>query len=325
MIDITRRAAFGLAGALAAPRIVQAQGGADRSGPIRIIVPYAPGGVTDATVRVMSGRLADVLGQPVVIENRPGGGATIGAAAVAAARPDGTTLLIEGHPYVTNPLSMRDIPFNYAEALIPVTQIARAQLAVGVKTDLPARTVAEFVDLAKARPGALSCGHSGVGSGGHLMFLLFCQQTGVQLTEVPYRGGGEMVRDLASGTLDSGTPALVPLIPLASAGRLRILAIAGGARSSAAPDVPTLIESGYPGARLEEWLGFFAPAGTPEPIQERLRVAVATVLREPEVLARFATLGNEAVGNSPAEFNAFIQQRREQAGGILRAGGITLR
>ncbi|MFT8244300.1 Bug family tripartite tricarboxylate transporter substrate binding protein [Roseomonas sp. BN140053] len=336
MTLITRRGALLLAGALAAPALGRAQGvpqpGAAQPGaaeaarwpdrPVRVIVAFAPGGITDSTLRAIADRLGTVLGQSVVVENRPGGGAIIGAAVVAQSRPDGYTFLFDGHPTVTNPLLMKEMPFRYDTAFTPVTQVAKAPIALGVKTDLPARNLAEFVALAKARPGALSCGHSGIGSGGQLAFLMLQQRTGIQLTEVPYRGGGEAVRDLAAGTLDCCTPALLPLVPLAQAGRVRILAVTGPNRSPAAPEVPTLAEQGYPDAALEEWLGLFAPTGTPLAIQTKLRDAVATVLKEPEVLARLASLGTEPVGSTPAEFTAFMRERSAQATRIVRAAGI---
>jgi tripartite-type tricarboxylate transporter receptor subunit TctC len=321
-IGINRRAILLLAGALASPTLVRAQTSEEwPARPIRVIVPFAPGGATDSTLRIIADRLGPILGQSIVVDNRSGGGATIGGGVVAQSEPDGYTLLFDGYPVVTNPLLMPDLPFDYNTAFVPVTQAARVPLAVGVKADLPAKTLVELVELAKSRPGTLSCGYSGNGTGAQLAFLLLEQRTGMDLVEVPYRGGGDAVRDLASGTLDCATLALLSMLPMVSAGKVRVLAVTSPSRTPLMPEVPTLVESGYADAALEEWLGLFAPTGTPAPIVARLQAATAEALRDPAVKERLAQLGSEPVGSTPMEFAAFMKERAAQAEQSLRQAG----
>lgn len=314
---ISRRTALLAAGALALPASARAQG-AWPERPIRIVVPFAPGGATDSTIRIVADRLGPALGQSIVIDNRSGGGATIGGGVVAQAAPDGYTYLFDGFPVVTNPLLLSNLPFDYRTAFVPVTQAARVPLALGVKADLPARTLPEFIELAKRQPGGLSCGYSGNGTGAQLAFLLLNQGAGINLVEVPYRGGADAVRDLAGGTLDCATLALLSLVPMVKAGSVRVLAVTGPSRTALMPDVPTLVESGYPDAAIEEWLGLFAPVGTPALILERLQASTAAALREPEVTQRLAQLGAEPVGSTPADFTAFMRERSAQAERILK-------
>jgi tripartite-type tricarboxylate transporter receptor subunit TctC len=319
---LRRRAA--LAGALSLPLMAGravAQPDWPRR-PVRVVVPYAPGGATDSSIRVISDRLGAALGQSIVVENRSGGSGLIGAGAVVQSAPDGYTFLMEGLPSAVNPFLLRNAPFDYRTALQPVTQVTRLPLALVVKHDLPARDVAEFVALARRRPGELSCGYSGNGTGAHLAGVLLQLRANIQLTPVVYRGGADAVRDLAAGALDCATVALLSAAPVAQSGRVRILAVTSPRRSPLVPDLPTLVEGGVPDSALDEWMGLFAPAGTPAAIRDRMAAAVAGVLREPEVVARLAQLGAEPVGSTPADFAAFVAQGRDAAERLVREARI---
>ncbi|MFT8242559.1 Bug family tripartite tricarboxylate transporter substrate binding protein [Roseomonas sp. BN140053] len=312
-----------LAGMLALPSLALAQTAENwPRRPIRVVVPYAPGGAMDSSTRVISDKLGAALGQSIVIENRTGGSGTVGGSNVAQSAPDGYTFMAEGVPSLINPFTLRNIAFDYNTAFTPVTQVTRLPLALAVKTDLPARSVAEFIALAKGRRESLSCGHSGNGTAAHLVGVLLQRGAGITLNELPYRGGADAVRDLASGTLDCATVALLSVASLAESGRARILAVSSARRTPLMPDLPTLVESGVPDAVIEEWMGFYAPAGTPQPVIDRFQAAVATVLRDPEVTRRLAQLGAEPVGSSPAEFGAFVQRGRADAEKLVREAKI---
>ena len=317
MTTLPRRAALGAA--LTAPfaRVPLAQPAPWPTRPVRIIVPVAPGGVADSSIRVISDRLAALLGQPVIVENRSGAGNTIGAAAVAAARPDGGTFLLDTINHVINPHTVRGLPFDYVTAFTPVTQVARIPLVLAVRPDLPAADLPAFIALAEARGGALSLGNSGNGTAAQLSSALLQSRSGKRWTDVPYRGGSDAARDLAARSLDGAFISLLSAVPLVNGGRARLLAVTGPARTALMPDVPTVAESGYPGYALEEWTGLFAPAGTPDAILDRLAEAAAEALREPEVASRLAQLGGEPVPGTRAAFAAFVAAQRAVAGRIV--------
>lgn len=313
-----------LTGAMLAPLAMpglMSTGRAQGSGSIRLIVPFAPGGATDSSARAMSDKLSAVLGRSIVVENRSGGGGSIGAAAAAQARPDGSTLLLDTIVHLVNPLVLRGLPVDYRTAFAPITQVTRLPLALAVKADSPARDLAGFVAMARAAPGSISCGHSGNATAAHLASALLQLRAGIQLTDTPYRGGAEAARDLASGTLDAAFVALLSVAPLAQSGRARLLAVSSPARTVLQPDLPTLSET-YPNTALDEWTGLFAPAGTPPAFLERVQAAVAEVLRDPEVLARLAQLGAEPVGSTPADFARFLEEGRAEAEKLVREAKI---
>ncbi|MBC9176913.1 Bug family tripartite tricarboxylate transporter substrate binding protein [Pseudoroseomonas ludipueritiae] len=322
---ILRRRAL-LTGAVLAPLAMpglisasQAQG----SGSIRLIVPFAPGGATDSSARAMSDRLSAVLGRSIVVENRSGGGGSIGAAAAAQARPDGNTLLLDTIVHLVNPLVLRGLPLDYRTAFTPISQVTRIPLALAVKADSPARDLAGFVAMAKAAPGQISCGHAGNATAAHLASALLQLRAGIQLNDTPYRGGAEASRDLASGTLDAVFVALLSVAPVVQSGRARMLAVASPTRTALQPDVPTLSET-YPNTALDEWTGLFAPAGTPPDFVNRVQAALAEVLRDPEVLSRLAQLGAEPIGSTPADFARFLQEGRVEAEKLVREAKIEL-
>jgi tripartite-type tricarboxylate transporter receptor subunit TctC len=294
------------------------------SRPIRLVVPYPPGGGADTTARLIAEPMAAALGQPVVVENRGGAGGSIGAAEVARAPHDGHTLLLDAGAHVVNPLVMRTLPFDYHTAFAPVTQLTVLPQIMVVKTALPAATVPEFIALAKARPGALSYGSSGNATSSHLAAAWFAQATGISLVHVPYRGGGPAVQDLVAGVIDMHMGTVSSSLALAQAGRIRPLAVTTKERLAQLPDVPTIAETAVPGFELNEWNGLYAPSGTPTEVLDRLNAAAVAAVAEPAVKARLASLGALAVGSSRGDFAVFLSHLRATMRRIVEEARITV-
>ncbi len=292
------------------------------TGPVRIIVPFVAGGAADSSIRVLTDGLAARLGQPVVIENRSGGAGAIGPGVVAAARPDGSTFLLDTSVHLVNAAVMTRLAFDYRTAFVPVTQVTRLLMVVATKSTLPMRTFVEFAAMARERPGAISCGSAGNTSAGRLIAELLARE-GVRVLHVPFRGGADAARDLASGALDCAIITVPPVAPVVEGGRARLLAIGGAARSALLPGVPTIAESGFPDVDLGEWTGLWAPAGTSPVILDRMRGAVAAALRAPGMTERLAALGAEPVGSTTAEFTAFLDRAGPGMARLVRDARIT--
>ncbi|WP_426958269.1 Bug family tripartite tricarboxylate transporter substrate binding protein [Muricoccus radiodurans] len=322
----TRRAALAAAALLAAPAMGRAQSGAPAGSwpnrPIRLIVAFAAGGAADSVARVVAPRMGHHLGQTVVVENRTGGGGSTGGAAVAQAAPDGHTLLWDASSHIVNPSLLRGLPFDYATAFLPVSLAATFPQVLAVKADSPARTVAEFVALAKSRPGALGIGTQGNATAGHLALAQFQRLTGTEVTHAPYRGGADAARDLAAGVLDGVFITALSAGPIADSGRARLLAVATETRLPKRPDLPTFAEAGLPGLLISEWCALFAPAGTPPEIAQRLHSAMTAALAEPETRARLDTLVALPVGSSPADFATFVREGRVTMATLVREANI---
>jgi len=306
MPRLTRRAA--LAALLAAPAIAPAQGFPTR--PVRMVVPYPPGGGADTAARLIAEPMAALLGQPVVVENRGGAGGSIGAGAVAQAPADGHTILLDAGAHVVNPAILRGLPFDYATAFAPITQVTVWPQLLVVRADFPARDLAAFVRDAKSRPGGLSFGSSGNATSSHLAGALFAQAAGFELVHVPYRGGGPAVQDLLAGNIHWHMATVASALGHIQAGRLRALGTTHTARLATLQEVPTIAESGYPGYTLNEWNGLYAPAGTPEAVLDRLHAAALHALAQDAVKSRIETLGALTVGSPRAEFRAFVAASR---------------
>jgi tripartite-type tricarboxylate transporter receptor subunit TctC len=315
-----------LAGAmLATPflgRAAAAQGFPAR--PIRMVVPYPPGGGADTTARLLAEPMGAMLGQPVVVENRGGAGGSIGAGEVARAAADGHTLLLDAGAHVVNPAVLRGLTFDYARAFAPISQVTVLPQILLVKAALPARTVAEFVALAKARPDTLTYGSSGNATSSHLAAALFAQRAGISIVHVPYRGGGPAVQDLVAGNIDMHMGTVSSSLALARDGRIRPLAVTHSARIPSLPDVPTIAESGFPGYELNEWNGLYAPASTPDAVLDRVHAAALHALAQAPVTARLDALGAMAVGSSRADFTAFVTALRETMGKLVVDAKITV-
>ena len=289
---------------------------------VRFVVPFPPGGATDVAARALADKLAAAFGQQVVVENRAGGGGAIGAAEVARAAPDGYVLLFTADPMTTQHLVVKALPYDVMRDFVPVTQVTIQPIAIAVHPSVGASTIQEFVALAKASPGKYSFAHSGTGSGQHMAGELFKRRAGIDMVDIPYRGGGPAVADLLGGQVLVGVLGSTPLAPNHKAGRVRILAFTTKDRFALLPEVPTLNESGFPGFDISQWLGIFAPAGTPRPIVDRIQQDVAAALKLPDVVERLARGALAPVGSTPGEFAALIKADLERWGGVAAAIGL---
>jgi tripartite-type tricarboxylate transporter receptor subunit TctC len=317
---LTAAAVATLAAPLAAPRLARAQSWPNRS--IRLIVPFSAGGAADSAARVITPRMTERLGQNFVVENRTGASGSLGGGEVARAAPDGHTLLWDASSHIVNPSLLKNLPFDYATAFTPISLVVTFPSALAVKTDFPARNVAEFVAAAKARPGALSVGTQGNATAGHLGLLTFAKRAGIEVVHVPYRGGAAAAQDLASGAVDAVFTTLVSAGPVVDAGRARFLAVGTPGRVESRPDVPTLHESGYEGFDSNEWAGLFAPAGTPASVVQALSDALTEALATPAIRQRLVQIGCVPVGSKPEEFTRFVREGRESMAALVREANI---
>jgi len=277
--------------------------------PVRLVVPYAAGGNADIFGRTLAQKLGDALKQPFVVENRAGANGGIGADFVAKSAPDGYTLLVTANgPIVVNPVLYAKVPYDPVKDFAPVAQCVVYQYVLVTVAGSPIKSIADLVDAARARPGAVSYGSTGVGGGNHLAGELFALATGTQLTHVPYKGSAPALADLLGGQLTFMFDTVITSVPQIRAGKLRAFAVSSLKRASALPDVPTLDEAGIRGFDISQWQGVLAPAGTPKTIIDRLNAEIVKSLRAPEVRERLVTQGgNEIVTGSPEEFAALIK------------------
>ncbi len=306
-MTLFRRAVLALP-LLAAPRLALAAGFPDR--PIRFICPYAPGGNADVTSRILSAPLAAELGQPVVVENRAGAGGSVGALAAARLRPDGYAVMLGSNgPLSVNPTIQANIGYDPQKDFAFIGLACRTPQTIVVKKGLPPRTLAEFMDYARARPGQVTVGSSGVGSTAHLALETFNAMTGLQLQHVPYGSGGAMAPDLVAGNIDAAVTEISTSLPLHRDTQVRILALAAARRSALAPEIPTAEEAGVAGYREAAFLGLVLPAGPPAEVLARWHEALAKVLALPETRRRLQEVGSEVaepMEQSPAGFAAFL-------------------
>jgi len=292
--------------------------------PVRIIVPLAPGGTADTIARLISEPLGTLLGQPVIIENRPGGTNTVSAVQVARAAPDGLTLLYAPPPVqILNPLMMRNLPYDAMADFAPVVALMRAPKLLVVRPDFPANDVAGFIAAARARPGGITYASSGIGSSAHLAGALLAQMAGIEMLHVPYRGTAPGVQDLMAGRVDMTLDTAAALLPLVREGRLKALAVSTRDRAEAAPSLPPIAAT-LPGFHDASFNYLLAPARTPPEIIAALNAAVNRVLREPSVRARYAALGAEPVGGTPEALASMVREEIERWRGVIAAQGITI-
>jgi len=320
----TRRAALSALGAAlgtAAARPALAQP-AWPARPIRLIAPYTPGGGVDTTSRLLAGPMGAALGVTVVVENRPGAGGSLGAAELARAQPDGHTIMVDALAHVVNPFVIPGLPFDYARAFAPVSQVVvLPQMLVVNPATVPATTLEGFVAWAKDRPN-LSYGSSGNATAAHLAAALLLQRAGLEMQHIPYRGGTAALQDLMGGSLAFAFGTVSSSLQLVRDGKLRAIGVTTAARIPPLPDLPTIAEQGYPGYELNEWNGLYAPAGTPAPVVRRLYEASRAALADATVRARLDALGALPVGTDPAAFATYVAAQRRAMEEIVRSGRI---
>jgi tripartite-type tricarboxylate transporter receptor subunit TctC len=289
--------------------------------PIRLIVPFPPGGSNDIVARMLATQLAGPLGQSVVIENKGGAGGVLGTDSVAKAAPDGYSLLLISVAYAFAPALYKTLPYDPATAFAPITIVGRGPSALTVHPSVPVNTVAELIALAKKSPGKLNYASAGVGSFQHLSAALFMVQAGIDVVHVPYKGGGPAMADVMGGQAQIVMPSLIQVVPHIKSGRLKALGTSGTRRSSQLPDVPAIAET-LPGYESQNWWGVLAPAGTPQPVLDRVYGAMSEVLQSKETGKRMESEGAETVRMTPPEFGRFIAAELAKWGRVARDVGI---
>ena len=290
--------------------------------PIRIVIPYSPGGATDVPGRLITQRLSERFGQQVIVDNRPGAGSAIGSEIVARAQPDGYTLLLTGTPFSVLPAIYPKLGFDPARDFAPVMQVALAPNVLVVYPSLPVRSVKELIALAQAQPGKINYASGGTGGAQHLFFSLLASMAKIDLTHIPYKGSGPATADLLGGHVKVGMPGISIALPHTRAGRMIPLAVTSARRVPQMPEVPTIDEAGVPGYDAAVWFGLFAPQGTPPAVIARLYDEIIAVIRLPEVENGYLASGNVAVTSRPAEFGAFIRNDIAKWGKVVREAKI---
>jgi tripartite-type tricarboxylate transporter receptor subunit TctC len=293
--------------------------------PIRLIVPFAAGGGNDSVARLVGKHLSDSLGQPLVIDNRPGAGGVLGAELAAKAAPDGYTLFLGGvGSHAINPNLSDSLPYDPIRDFAPVALLAQAPLVLVVHPSVPADSFKAFVALARARPGQLNYASNGNGSSSHLAAVMFDSMTGVDMVHVPYKGLSPALTDLLSGRVQLMFSSVVAILPHIKAEKLRGLAVTGNRRLPSIPALPTIAESGLPGYEASSWYGVLAPAGTPREIVARLNAELVKALAQPEVRTSLLAEGAEPIGGTPEQFAAHIRYEKERLGKLIREAKIRL-
>jgi len=312
-------AVLGLA-AVANPAAVGAQ--AYPAKPVRLMVPFVPGGNTDIIARVVAPEMSKALGQQLVIENRGGAGSTIGTEVVAKSPPDGYTLLLVSAAHVINPAMIKKLPYDSIRDFAPISVVADVPTAFAIHPTLPVKNVKEFIALAKARPGQLNYSTAGRGTVGHLSAELLSSIAQIKMVHIAYKGTGQSITDLIAGHVQLQFSSMPAVINHARAGKLRLLAQTGEKRSAAAKDVPTMLESGVKGFVVSSGFGLLAPAGTPRPVIDRVHGALLKALAEPNVRNNLSGQGAEPVGNTPEAYDAFNKAEIAKWIEVARGAGI---
>jgi tripartite-type tricarboxylate transporter receptor subunit TctC len=291
--------------------------------PIKLLVPFTPGGGTDLLARVVAQKMSESLGQPIIVDNRPGGNTLIATEAVVHAAPDGYTLIMQTNNLAANPtLYQGRITFDTLKDLAPVSLVAGNPHVLVVNPSVPAKNLKEFIALAKAKPGTISFASAGSGTVNHLAGEQLKILAGIDMMHIPYKGSGSVMPDLLGGQVNALFAAMPTVTAYIKSGKLRAIAVTTPQRFRGLPDVPTIAESGYPGYSFSSWFGILAPAGTPRPVIDRLQAEVAKALKDPGVQER---LGDYVIfGSSPDEFGSFIKAEIDKTGKIIKASGATI-
>lgn len=319
MLRLMRAAVFGIFAAVLFVPVAAAY----PTKPVRLIVPFPPGGSNDIVARMVANELSPLLGQQVVIDNRGGAGGIIGTEIAAGAQPDGHTLLIASVAFAYNPSIFKSqIKFDPEKSFVAVALFGTGPSALTVHPKLPVKSTRELIALAKAKPGALNYATAGIGSFQHLSTELFRLQSGVNIVHVPFKGGGPAMADVIAGNTQITMGSLLQLIPHIQGGRLKVLAVGGAKRNSALPHVPTVAESGVPGYEANNWWGVLAPAGTQPAIVRRLETEISRVLATPEMQKKFASQGAEVANLNAAAFARFLKTETTKWSKVVREAGI---
>ncbi|CAN7709230.1 tripartite tricarboxylate transporter substrate binding protein [Variovorax sp. LjRoot84] len=320
---LSRRHLLALAGLLAIGAPFSA-GAADAypTKPIKIIVGYSAGGAVDLIARSVGQRMVTILGQPVIVENKPGAGTNIAVKALTASPPDGYTLMLAANALAVNPTLFQPAPYDLERDVTPVSLVARVPVVAAVREDSEWRTLQQLVTAAKAKPGTLSVATPGNGSTPHLAMELFQHTAGVSLRHVPYKGGAPAITDVIGGHVDVVAVNALEASPLAKAGKLRVLALMSPERAAVLPGVPTVAESGYPGFEASVWYGFVAPAGLPKPVLTKLHEAVQKALESPEVRDQLAAAGGVPLPGATERFDKLLKSDAVRYGKLIREAGI---
>ena len=292
--------------------------------PVRIVVPYSAGGPADIYARFIGDRLQKALGQPFVVENRPGAGAIIGTEAVAKSAPDGYTLLMMSNTHTVNESLFTRKPYSLLRDLTPIAPVNYSDLILVVHPSVPAKNLKELIELAKAKPGALNYASSGPGTPYHMAGELFKAMAGIDVVHVPHKGSAEARTDVLAGNVQMMFDAITTMAPLAQAGKVRAIATSGKTRSLITPDVPTLSEAGVPGYDAVIWLGVMAPAGTPKPIVDVLNADIGKIVNSPDVKAVWAKQGAVPMRMTPGEFGKFIEQDIQKWAKVVKVSGARI-
>ena len=291
------------------------------SRPIRLLIPFPPGGTTDILGRYLAPPLSAALGQSVVVENRTGGNGAVAIVETVRAVPDGHTICMSISTLITQALLTQQ-PYHPINDVTPILHLANVGNIVVVNQALPIRSLAELVAYAKANPGRLSYGSPGIGSSVHLSGELFSQAAGIEMVHVPYRGGGPALADLVAGNIQLMFGNASSTLPFVRGGSVRPLAVTSAARQAYAPDLPTIAEAGYPGFAVTEWYAMIGPAGMPQAVVERINREIMAIVGTPEGRAKLLDLGAEVVGGTPAEFGAFLRTDMTRTEALIRRAGI---
>jgi tripartite-type tricarboxylate transporter receptor subunit TctC len=310
-----------LAGTAAALALALAAGAALGQGVTRIIVPFAAGGVQDILARAISQELGTAIGGTVIVENRTGAGGTIGTAFVAKAPPDGQTLVLAAASHTINGSLHAKLPYDPIRDFCGVAHIGTVEYVLMINPRIPARTVREFVNYAKANPGKLNYSSAGVGTATHLSMAYFASLAGIDMVHVPYKGTNEAVNEVLAGRADAVIAANIGALPYLLDARIRMLAVTSAKRSKFLPDLPTIADSGVPGYEFDSWLGLLGPAGIPRATVDRLNLAVGSLLRDPAILERLAKQGIEPQALTPEGFDALLRADFDRMASVVKASG----
>jgi tripartite-type tricarboxylate transporter receptor subunit TctC len=321
---VLRRTFFALTASLLAAAAFEGHAQTYPVKPIRFIVPYAPGGSTDVVFRILAPRLTEILGQQVIIDNRPGAASTVGLEIVAKSPADGYTVGINNIAYGANPAIYKKMPFDSEKDLAPVTLVSIVTLVATVHPSVPARSIKAFIALAKSQPGTLTYGSAGNGSANHLATERFAHMAGIKLLHVPYKGGGPAVISIVQGETSTLLATIPSSIQHFKTGRLIPLAVSSAKRSTALPELPTIAEAGVPGYEAIEWQGLMVPSGTPQSVIRTLYQATAKASQVPDVREKVAALGAEFVNSTPEEFDQFVKRELSVWSKVVRDVGIKI-